>query len=995
MSIDVSPTGEVTVDGLLHASLLRELASLPGLIHLRIRTYSGSEAALLDYDPSAEWCTSGTSFSSLAEVVLEGWEAGAPEPSDCEGGLGSSYGLSWLHACRALRSLQLTRCITESVRFSSRCSAPSAASFWTQLESLSVSHDPHLSDLAFLTDCQQLHALALTHLRHSPGLTEALRHLGRPVSSGCVLERLTSLDLSHTDLLSLDWMVAPDDAVEAPSSAHRCLPQLEVLRLAGCTKLTSVLPLFPRVTHDGEKEALALPFTTIVPHLRVLDLSFTAVADLSPIAALGASLEELYINDCKEIGDCHTIGGLSSLRVLHAESAHFSSLQWIAGCAALEEVNLQRCSLLSDLSPLAVLPRLQRLYCNAAATQQSWIDPSAGLGDHLQVLDIESCHSLGDGAALGCLRGLQSLVLTDVSLTSLAFLERFSQLRELSLTACRSIASDDFAPIRFLPRLQCLKLSDVVLKDTRRFLLPHAACLGTIEKLELSLCFSLSSIVGVGLLKRLSSVLIADAALGDIGPELQHCDQLQEIDVSYLDTVEDFGFLESLPRLRSLSVSRAAASLLPLGTSEKLESLHLSHCFLLTELSSLARCGTCLRHLHLSHVSVEVLDGLTLCPYLEELYLGFCEALSEVRVSAGSAGGCSRLVSLTLHACPKLKSLNWLSEVSQGACQLRELKIDKCRGIAREGWEAGLQAAVGDNRCLAVLEITDSILMMESLRPWLVGRPNTPPSSLRHLLLSGLPSLTHLDGIESLPYLTCFFLLNCAALTRVDSIARCSRLRQLEVSRCPRLTSVLTRGEGVGTYLALDTLQLDSLPRLTSIGSALPLCQHLRILRVSACPQLHALIEDSPGAVLLPRLREMCIINAAMTHLDWMPAVPNVVSLECSLCPSLVSVGGLGDLTNLRRVRVTMCGVQSLDELRGRPVLRGLEEVDFSFCEALRDMSALGEAIRLKRVSGYSTAVSDIRWAERCHAAETIDFRGCKNLQSVQLEGKALTALLR
>lgn len=1005
-------------------------------------------------------------FSNLKDLVLDGWGSAAQAQVDIKEDTSEhkDRSLTWLHMCKSLKSLTLTRCCSASVLESSDATPSSRtdSSFLSRLEEICISHDTSLDNLSWLSYCSNLTALSLRHMRESiftSDLTNMMVHTPsatldrRPF----LFQQLAVLDLSNTGISSVQWMRVAAKENHSGNSENGYIPMynLQVLRLTGCDRLFDLFPIFSSSDMD-EREKMAestqveehnTNHTTLLPQLRVLDISWSGVNDLRFVHLCSKTLKELYMNGCKVIGDHHRIGQLTHLEILHAQSTTFSDIEWITGCQALREVDLGRCRLLEDISPLSHLPNLRSLYCPCvpgSAEKWSWLaaqeteennitslsngrrespsilphnallkDPSSCCSwtSCLTVLHIDECSSLGDGQALASLTAVKTLVLSDVNITSLDFVSNYSNLEVMALTSCRSISNEKFGPISRLGKLQQLQLSDLVLKDVRRFFHSGAACIKSLQKLELSLCSSLNDITGVSLLQHLKSLLISEASLGDICAELQHCLALEEVDVSYVDTLDDFSFVQHLPKLRSVSISRTSLSQIDFfhgGTENNLwssvEDLHISYCYMISALPSFASLASSLRSLHLSNVGVELLEGLEFCHKLSELYIGCCTDLTDIRVT-NTSGSFPNLKNITIHDCANLRSLDWLSAFCKTPV-LRELKISSCKKVEKNKWEEGLKSAVRRNPSLVHLEITDSIPSLATLATFFPTSMDAHENyQLTELRLSGLPALVSLEGIENVPFLLSLRLSNCASITDILPVGKCNQLLQLDVSRCPKLADLsgvwdapYFRSESSTAnempYPRLQILKIADIPLVESFGTSITRCKDLYALHISACPRLKELMATSIDANrdirLHSNLKQLKLMNAGITDVKWLVACPNLQEIEISFCPSLVTLEGIHHLLRLRKLIITMCGLETLEPLRGAKFLSYLEEADFSFCEALEDMSALsGIADRgnvrpqaLKRVSGYGTAVADVSWLESCPALEKIDFRECKKIKA-------------
>lgn len=650
---------------------------------------------------------------------------------------------------------------------------------------------------------------------------------------------------------------APKDAAEGVEEMEEeeraviisTLPHLRVLRLVGCLQLHSLDSLFYMIVEEeegsrekndketagtnaveGKRETSSfLPLPPLhLPHLHTLDISWSAVEDLDSLRCLAScsrGLRFFSMNGCQKVGDHHCLELFTELRILHAQHTMFSSLSWIDACQKLEEVDLQGCFLLEDVSHVASLPCLKtyvgpHLTCRKEVDDDDNEEKEKGRQKPITTLSIplassshfSSLTSLQlqypgsrDGSryargivleiesSLSALSSpLRSLILDDVPVRTLSFLSFFPQLEKLSLHCCRSLRKqpptmrhsaitfsgyasaietahatphvnithrkgkekekddeddeekecDIFSCIASLSHLQDLELSDLPLSYVHSFLFPDAPCTRVLQHLNISLCSGLHDITGISSCHQLRSVTLSDASLSDIHSELQHCPLLRAVHVSYLDLVDDVGFIATLPLLSELTIRRtdvkevpfyvtslsssstSTSSSLPPADDDRKESvdelppapvclppppphctlthpnstlteLYLAECPLLSSLSSLTCLVSSLRSLHLHHIAVKALEGLEEMAVLEILHIESCANLTTIHPSASSSGAsssrspesssCHRpplaLQNLLLHRCPQLCGIRWMT--AYAGAPLREVKIHDCPRIGQ------------------------------------------------------------------------------------------------------------------------------------------------------------------------------------------------------------------------------------------------------------------------------------------------------------------------
>ena len=268
--------------------------------------------------------------------------------------------------------------------------------------------------------------------------------------------------------------------------------------------------------------------------LRVLDLSYNYVADVSPLSGLAAlevlllwsnrisdvsplaqltSLRRLTLGN--EIRDVSPLSALVDLEYLELSSNAVTDLTPLSGLSALERLYLQdnnvtelaplsgltgltilglRDNDVSDVSPLSELAGLQSLYLSGNPVSD--LSPLSGLTtlSNLRLVRVEAT----DFSALGDLTSLRSLLLDGNGISDLAMLSELDQLRTLSLVG-NSIA--DLSALSGLTSLESLELDGNDISD-----LTVLSELTTLRSLDIddNMVSDLSPLSGLTRLRRLN-----------------------------------------------------------------------------------------------------------------------------------------------------------------------------------------------------------------------------------------------------------------------------------------------------------------------------------------------------------------------------------------------------------------------------------------------------------------------------------------------------------
>ena len=219
----------------------------------------------------------------------------------------------------------------------------------------------------------------------------------------------------------------------------RIKPDIENLYLDNCRNITDISPL------------------ASLSRLSLLSLDWCSkVEDISPLTNL-KSLKQLNLHRCDAVVDLTPLTKMASLRVLHLPSTITDEqlAQVSTHLPRLEKLILKDCHLVTDISPVAGLTNLKHLEMNPAPELVD-ITPLAGL-THLKVLDLKNSQ-VQDLGPLVKLSGLEWLYLSNSNrLHDISPLKNLTNLTILSLDRCKEVR--DITPLSHLTKLTILNLS--------------------------------------------------------------------------------------------------------------------------------------------------------------------------------------------------------------------------------------------------------------------------------------------------------------------------------------------------------------------------------------------------------------------------------------------------------------------------------------------------------------------------------------------------------
>jgi hypothetical protein len=211
--------------------------------------------------------------------------------------------------------------------------------------------------------------------------------------------------------------------------------------------------------------------------LRRLDVLDRGIGDLSPIARLGGSLEELSVQAAPRAGlDLRVLPRLRSVAgewgllrdTLGAVDALESVTTWrfdevdlhaFRDHIGLQQLTIKEAPYLESLSGLANLDDLDKLVVKLARGLQDTGD-AAGLVA-LREFELEDCPAINGLDDVEALVNLRFLGFSDCGeIASLAPLGALQALEELYAWGSTRIMDDDLTPVTRLPRLRDLRMRD-------------------------------------------------------------------------------------------------------------------------------------------------------------------------------------------------------------------------------------------------------------------------------------------------------------------------------------------------------------------------------------------------------------------------------------------------------------------------------------------------------------------------------------------------------
>ncbi|NOT87605.1 MAG: TIR domain-containing protein [Lysobacter sp.] len=402
------------------------------------------------------------------------------------------------------------------------------------------------------------------------------------------------------------------------------------------------------------------------------DASFFArgIDDLGPIADLTA-LQMLDISWCTRLTSLATLARLTALQTLDVSGCIVKSLTPLTGLTALQTLYVSECTYVKSLDPLTGLTGLQTLnvsFCSNLTSFAALADLTA-----LQNLDVSNCNQL---TSLELLAGLTALQTLDVGgctgLISLSAIDGLTALQTLDVSGCTGLIS--LSPIDGLTALQTLNISGCQVKS-----IAALTRLTVLQTLDISWCTELTSLKPLAGLRALQTLDMRgctqlssfDLPIGITGFQ-KTCSiaifaALQRLtnwrpDYSPLDPIAGLTALQSL----NISGCHLLTDISPLAGLTALQSLNISECYRLTDISPLADLAS-LQSLLLygagDALSLQIENLLAWWPSLSKLSTDRMHAVPPEILSSSEDNNC----------LPRLRS--WWHDLQQGEVDSHELKL--------------------------------------------------------------------------------------------------------------------------------------------------------------------------------------------------------------------------------------------------------------------------------------------------------------------------------
>jgi hypothetical protein len=172
--------------------------------------------------------------------------------------------------------------------------------------------------------------------------------------------------------------------------------------------------------------------------LRVARLDSTKLSSIEAIALTCPHLVELNVSNCGDLQDVTTIAALSCLRVLNLHSnVGLTSLDGVGQCRRLRQLDISHCKRVSTLAPLeGTLTQLRHFNASHCTGLRDTGLRALQTCLLLEEVKVNQCAALRDLSALSHHTNLMTLEAADTGLASVDFLRTCTALERLSVAGC-------------------------------------------------------------------------------------------------------------------------------------------------------------------------------------------------------------------------------------------------------------------------------------------------------------------------------------------------------------------------------------------------------------------------------------------------------------------------------------------------------------------------------------------------------------------------------
>ncbi|CBH17045.1 T. brucei spp.-specific protein [Trypanosoma brucei gambiense DAL972] len=816
----------------------------------------------------------------------------------------------------------------------------------------------------------------------------------------CVSQTIVSLNLSHC------WKVTSVFHISA-------LETLNELNLSDCIRINAGWEALEKLqqlhvailsnTHITDRD---ISHFSKCKELVTLDLSFCdELFDITSLSNI-TTLEDLNLDNCSKIRKgLSVLGELPRLRVLNVKGVHLTNsvIGSLGNGKSFVKLILDNCKGLSDvtfLSSLSTLKELNLHHCDAV---------TSGIGTlgrllQLRVLDLGwtkiDNNSLEDICA--CSSPLVSLNLSHCKeITSISAIASLNALEKLNIDNCCHVTSG-WNVFGTLHQLRVAVLSNTRINDEN---IRHISECKSLNTLNLAFCNDITDITALSNITMLRELNIdwcfniekGVEALGKL-PKLRELDAkkcgtsvrwMQQYPYNTLfkslvklnlengresfcvGTLSSTAIVEelllgracepyhlppisSLRRLRVLNLDDGRVCdiwLEGISQSKSLQSLNVSNCNYITDISALSSLST------LEELNVNC------CDRIRKGWEAF-EALTRLRVATLSVtwvtnegirllSGCKNLRNLELYCCRDVSNIEPINNIKS----LEELTIQNCHNINEGLLKVGMLPRL---RVLVLRKLQSTYFSLSSLgeSKSLVKLTIEGPEELCDIkLISNIATLKELKiahgdrllndvgDLGKLPWLHVLTLSHFnMGNTCFESVCKIRSLKSLDITHSFELPDIYH----ISNLTALEELNLSGCYHIISGWEALTALPRLRVLNLSSTR-----VTTSYGGYYISRCKSLITLNLEscdMTDASCLADIKTLEELHIGKCEELTR--GFSALFTLPQLRILnlMDSLITDEDLREIQLSHTIEDLNLSYCKELNDITPVRRIKSIKKM---------------------------------------------
>jgi len=331
-------------------------------------------------------------------------------------------------------------------------------------------------------------------------------------------------------------------------------------------------------------------------------------------------------------------------------------------------------------------------------------------------------------------------------------------------------------------------------------------------------------------------------------------------------------------------------------------------------------------------------------------------------------------------AFPSLRSFS----VTQATSKVQPCKLESLDGLHAPLLESLRAAALGltsvealsTSLCLSDVDLSGNAVLQS------ISGLKTSAPTLQTINLESCRELANIEPLEGSIALLTINLKDCARLRSLQPLAASNSLKQLNLEGCAQIESLLHLSASELAPWRYGIFSLEGCAALTSLEGLPTLSKETTALHLEQMPALVSLA----GIEAACSIETLEIHNTALTHLGGLEKLPSLAELRGVDCNALQDISVLGQLQKLSQVRFNDCAQIQLLPTQWGHMLRRLELTTGKF----NALGQLPQGLEQLEVRGVAT-LNDLQGVEKATALKFVAVDTClKDAHALQGLPKAI-----